>query len=229
MKSTQWLRVVVTSLVSLSAIAGCGAAEEPGPSGPSGGEKVAPVNGPSGFVVLTGPDASAPPTPAPAKYAPCAVCHGPAGQGTAIAPESRHVPITFSSYVIRNGRNDAANMPTGMVPNPAVAPAPVGAQVLTDPEITEIATWLNTSAKPVTADGLYKDFCGNCHGKMGPTGGAVGVKLPVGLPVATVRSAVREGFANSTPGMRTSFMPAFDLTLLTDAELALITSFIGAK
>lgn len=229
MKSMQWLQVVVTSVVSLTAIAGCGAPdEEPAPSGPKA-EKVAPVNGPMGFVVLTGADAGAGATPAPAKYANCSTCHGTVGQGTVIGPETRHIPVAFSSHVIRNGRVDAANMPTGMVANPAVAPAPVGAQVLTDAEVAEIATWLNSHPKPTTGDGLYRDFCGNCHGKTTPDGGAVGVKLPVGMPLATVTAAVRGGFAASTPGARISYMPAFDAVLLTDQELALISAFIGAK
>jgi hypothetical protein len=64
---------------------------------------------------------------------------------------------------------------------------------------------------------------------MTASGGSVGVRLPAGIPAAVVTSAVRGGFAATTPGARTLFMPMFDTTLLTDAELALISAYIGAK
>lgn len=223
---TSW--AIVVACVGSLALGCSGAEEEPAPSGPTA-EKVTPTMPGTGYVVLMGADATAGVSPAPAKYQNCAVCHGPAGQGTVIAPEVRHVPTAFSAHVIRNGRLDANNMPTAMVPNPAVEPAPAGAQVLSDAEIAEMATWLNSHPKPVTGEALYKDFCGNCHGPMTASGGSVGVKLPAGMAAALVTAAVRNGFAVATPAVRTAYMPAFDLALLTDAELGLISAYIGAK
>jgi mono/diheme cytochrome c family protein len=222
--NTGWA-ILVACMGSLAL--SCSGGEEPTPD-PSGAEKVAPVIGSMGYVVLSGADAAAGATPAPAKYSSCATCHGPAGQGTVIAPEVRHIPTPFSSHVIRNGRLDANNMQTAMVANSAAAPAPAGGQVLTDAEVAELAGWLNSHPKPVTGDALYKDFCGNCHGPAMASGGSVGVKLLAGISTATVNSAVRTGYGAVT-GPRTTYMPAFDTTLLTDQELGLIATFIGAK
>jgi hypothetical protein len=49
------------------------------------------------------------------------------------------------------------------------------------------------------------------------------------MATALVTGAVRGGFAATTPGARTAYMPAFDATLLSDQELALISAYIGAK
>jgi mono/diheme cytochrome c family protein len=242
MKSTQWLRVVMTSLVSLSAIAGCGG-EEPGPGGGSGGSgggggtgtgtpgvtKVAPIDGYTGYVVLSDADAPAHTAPAPAKYtsAGCTSCHQAKGQGfSQIAPEVRHVPAAFAAFVIRNGRKDSKGMQTPMTAFPAVAAMPTD-PALTDAEIMEVVTWLNGAPKPTTPDGLYKDFCGNCHGPTGASGGSVGIKLE-GVAAAAVDAVVRAGKGTDMAN-RTQYMPAFDATLLTEAELGMIKTFIGAK
>ncbi len=243
MKSTQWLRVVMTSLVSLSAMAGCGGTdEEPGGgtaggggsagsagagSGTPGVTKVAPVDGASGYVILSDADAPANPAPPPAKYgaAGCGSCHMTKAQGfPQIAPETRHLPPAFAAFVIRNGRKDSKGMPTSMVAFPATATAP--AVAVSDAEIMEIVTWLNGAAKPTTPEGLYKDFCGNCHGPMGASGGSVGVKLQ-GVAAAAVDSVVRAGKGTDMAN-RTAYMPAFDTNLLTEAELGMIKTFIGA-
>jgi mono/diheme cytochrome c family protein len=236
MKSTQWLRVVMTSLVSLSAIAGCGGAEEePGGGGGGGGSggsgtgtpgvtKVAPVDGHTGYVILSDANAPAHTAATPARYsAVCGSCHQPKGQGFAsLAPEIRHLPPAFATSVIRNGRKNSKGEPTGMVAVPMT-----GEGGVTDAEASEIVTWLNTAPKPTTPDGLYKDFCGNCHGPMGASGGSAGVKLE-GVAAAAIDTVVRAG-KGTDMASRTAYMPAFDTTLLTDAELGMIKTFIGAK
>ena len=219
MKSTQWLRVVMTSLVSLSAIAGCGGTDEEPGGGTAGGggsgggtgtpgvTKVMPVDGSSGFVILSDADAPANTAAAPAKYSStCQACHQ-------------------AKFVIRNGRKDSQGKPTSMVAFPATATMPTET-ALTEAEVSEIVTWLNGAPKPTTPDGLYKDFCGNCHGPMGASGGAVGVKLQ-GVSAAAVDAVVRAGKGTDMAN-RTAYMPAFDTTLLTDAELGMIKTFIGA-
>jgi mono/diheme cytochrome c family protein len=186
MKSTQWLRVVMTSLVSLSAIAGCGGDDTPDPSGGAGTgggggagtgtpgvTKVPPIDGSNGYVVLSDADAPANTAAAPAKYgsAGCGSCHSAKAQGfSPIAPEIRHVPPAFAAFVIRNGRKDSKGVQTPMVAFPAVAAMPTD-PALTDAEIMEVVTWLNGAPKPTTPDGLYKDFCGNCHGPTSASGG----------------------------------------------------------
>jgi hypothetical protein len=48
------------------------------------------------------------------------------------------------------------------------------------------------------------------------------------LPTQTYNDAVRKGFGTN-PAMRDEYMPAFDAIALTDAELGLIRTFLGAK
>jgi mono/diheme cytochrome c family protein len=238
MKSTQWLRVVVTSLVSLSAMAGCsGAEEEPGGGGGSGGGGSGGSGGgamgvrlapPKSYTVLTGAEAPMGTAPAPAKYsAACTACHQGQGQGfSGLAPETRHTPAVYAQWIVRNGRAG-----TGMTPFPAVAPAvpdPNNTNApISDAELTEIITWLNGLPKPADGAGLYHDFCGNCHGPVDPIGGAVPINIK-GLATQTYNDAVRMGFGTN-PGMRDEYMPAFDAVALTDMELGLIRTFLGAK
>ncbi len=225
MKSTQWLRVVVTSLVSLTAIAGCGAAEEePKDDGPTGTRLVPPKT----YTILTTTEAAMGATPAPAKYAAaCTACHQAQAQGfAALAPETRHTPVGYAQWIVRNGRAG-----TSMTPFPVVAPAvpdPNNTNApVSDAELTEIITWLNGLPKPLDGAGLYHDFCGNCHGPVDPIGGSVPYNIK-GLATQTYTDAVRKGFGMN-PAMRDEYMPAFDMIALTDAELGLIRTFLGAK
>lgn len=234
MKSTQWLRVVVTSLVSLTAIAGCGAAEEP--AGPGGGGSGGSGGGPVGvrlqppktYTILTATEAAMGATPAPAKYgSACSPCHQPQGQGfAALAPETRHTPASYASWIVRNGRAG-----TGMTPFPVVAPAVPDPNntngPISDAELTEIINWLNQLPKPLDGAGLYHDFCGNCHGPVDPIGGSVPYNIK-GLPTQTYNDAVRKGFGTN-PALRDEYMPPYDMIALTDAELGLIRTFLGAK
>src|SRR6185369_3888245 len=114
---------------------------------------------PQYYTALTGADASPSTGTTPAKWNLCSVCHGTNGQGVAgLGPEIRHINPTYANWVVRNGRGGMAKYST---------------TDYTDTELTEILTWLGAMPKPTTADGLYKDFCGTCHGPMNPTGGAV--------------------------------------------------------
>jgi mono/diheme cytochrome c family protein len=198
-----------------------GAAGGSGGGAAAGTEKVAPVIGPTGFAILAPADAMAGATAAPAKWGGnCSACHGQQGQGTSsIGPEVRHIPVDFATSVIRNGRKDANGGFTAM--------SAFKAEAITDAELTELITWLNSGPKPTTGASLYKDFCGNCHGPSMASGGSTGVKILAGISGATVDGAVRNGVGTDV-GQRTSYMPKFDTTLLTDAELALIKTYIGA-
>jgi mono/diheme cytochrome c family protein len=206
-----------------------GCSGDPAPGGKTGTQ----LNGPAAYTVLTGADATAGTTPAPAAWpakGPCLTCHGPAGAGvqliagdptTILGPEVRHTPVTYATWVIRHGGRTGS----GMV---AFAEAPAAGQSdLSPTELTEIVTWLGAQPKPTTGDGLYRDFCGNCHGPVTPSGGAVPVSI-IGLPAATISQNVRMG-VGTDPAMRNDYMPAYDVAALTDAELGLIQTFLMAK
>ncbi|HYQ17699.1 MAG TPA: cytochrome c, partial [Polyangiaceae bacterium] len=166
------------------------------------------------YTVLSDADAPAATTAAPAKWGTyCGLCHGPNAQGiSGLGTELRHVDATMATWVVRNGRNAMSKYSTTDV---------------SDAELTEILTWLNALPKPTTPTGLYRDFCGTCHGPTTPSGGAVAIAID-GLPATGVSAAIRSG-EGADPAVRAAYMPKFDATKLTDAEIAQINTFLGSK
>jgi mono/diheme cytochrome c family protein len=242
MKKLHWVGTVATILISASALSGC-SGDDPAPmnmntagtggsgtggSGPSGGSAGAAPMGtqlqpPAMYVLLSGPDAAPNPNPAPAAWksmtTACNGCHGENGEGLAnIAPEVRHTPAAFAQQVIRNGRK-FMNQTTLMLPFAQTS--------LNDADMMSIITWLNTAPKPTTGQGLYKDFCGNCHGPTTPSGGSVPISIQNKLR-ADVKLKVRNG-EGTDQSMRNLYMPAHSTMDLSDAELDLILDFIQAK
>jgi mono/diheme cytochrome c family protein len=183
------------------------------------------LTGSSAYTLLSGADAAPGPTPAPAKYgtsagAACYTCHGANGEGlSGLGPELRHTPPVYATAIVRHGRPG-----TIMVPFPATSDKPE--QTLNDPELTEVLTWLGSLPRPTTPEGLYKDFCGTCHGPTNGNGGAVPYKV-TGLAKTAVELTVRSGAGND-PTSRNTYMPKFDTTMLSDAELAQIQTFLGS-
>jgi mono/diheme cytochrome c family protein len=244
-KSTQWLGVFAIGIISAAALSGC-SAQDPatssntagtsaGGTGATGGTTgtggvASPgvqLTGPAAYTVLTGPDATAGATPAPAAWAAkgCSTCHGSNGEGvslgtTPFGPEIRHVPTTYGTWVVRHGRPS----PSPMVAFPEVPAA--GTTDISAADLTSILTWLQGQPKPTTGEGLYKDFCGNCHGPKMGTGGVVPVSI-VGKKMTDITQKVRMG-EGIDPSMRNGYMPAEDMVSLTDAELGLIATFLGA-
>lgn len=237
-KLTFWVGVFATGLISTLTTTACSSTPDDtgtkttGGSGGSGagaggtgtgGGKATQLMPPATYTILSG-DAALPGTAMPpAKYtAICSACHQPAGQGFAnLAPEIRHTPAAYATWVVRNGRPN-----TSMIPYPPTSADPKVA-TLTDAELTEIVTWLEALPKPTTGQALYQDFCGNCHGPMNPTGGAVAVNVQ-GLLTAEYGMKVRTG-EGMDPSMRQSFMPPETADKLTDAELGLIQTYLMAK
>lgn len=235
MKRTTWAGFVATSLLAVTTVAGCSDDPTPPPTttagtnaggtssggapttGGGGSKPATMLSGNAAFTILS--PANAPPstTPAPTAYtttAACIACHGSNGEGVdSLAPEIRHTPATYSTWIARNGR-----MGTSMSAFPVAN--------LSDADLMSIVTWLDGMPKPTTPEGLYKDFCGNCHGPTQATGGAVAVNITT-LKMADVATAVRTGYGTD-PALRTGYMPKFDVALLTDAELAQIQTFLGS-
>jgi mono/diheme cytochrome c family protein len=225
------LGMMAMSAISLSLVAGC-SSEDPAnpmttggagggggaPAGGAGGGGVkAPtgmqLTGPSAYTILSAENAVASATPAPAYYGTvCVTCHGPAGQGAMnYGPEIRHTPTAYSNYVVRTGR-------TGTLMGPYKVTD------VSDADVAAIQMWLSAQPKPTTGQGLYLDYCANCHGPTGG-GGLVPYKAS-GLPTATITATVRAG-VGADPAVRNAYMPAFGADMLTDAELTLIAQFLG--
>jgi mono/diheme cytochrome c family protein len=170
-------------------------------------------------VKLSGTDA-APGQPAPAAYTAnsCGLCHGANGEGaTGLGPEIRFTPKDYALYAVRNGRKTPSGQASAMVAFPATS--------LADADLEAINTWQNSFAKPTTGQGLYLAMCGNCHGPTTPTGGSAPVSIK-GKSQIEVAMYVRNG--NGTDAsMRATYMPKYDATLLTDAELASIVTYLN--
>ena len=189
-KSSYLLGTMALSLFSLAFVNGCGG-EEPADDSPKGGSGTGgggtggggavkmtgvQLTGATSYTILSATDAVAGPNPAPAAYgsSACVSCHGSVGQGVgSVGPEIRHVSGPFLTHVVRTGR-------------PGTAMLAVPATSLPDAQLTEIQTWLAGQPKPTTGQGLYLDYCGNCHG---PAGGGGGVPVKAqGLPTMTITS-----------------------------------------
>lgn len=238
-KLTQWLGVCAIAVSSAATLSGCSSDPDPTPMNTAGtgtggtgagtagtgtgtgGMTGVQLQSPSYFVKLSGADAAPAPMPPPAAYAnaACASCHGPNGEGVAsIGPEIRFTPKAYAVQVVRNGRKTPANVASAMIAFPTTT--------VSDADLDAINTWQNSFTKPTTGQGLYLAMCGNCHGPMTPTGGSAPISIQ-GKSKVDVAMYVRNG--NGTDlAMRTSYMPAFDTTLLTDAELASIETFLGS-
>jgi len=195
----------------------------------SGGVMGTQLNPPFTYVVFApGTPEAAPGGAAPAAWtsAGCVTCHQANGEGFAsLAPEVRHVPATYATWVVRNGRK-FNGVQTAMTPFPPTTTDPVKMPAITDADLAAVVAWLEAMPKPTTGAGLYKDFCGNCHGPTTPSGGAVPVSL-MNHTVTVINQKVRVG-EGADPSMRNGFMPPEDMTKLTDAELTLIEQFLMA-
>lgn len=249
MKKMHWLGVVATSLISASTLAGCSGDDAPpvnaggsssstagtgtsgtgttagtGTGGTGGGSSNVGVQltGIPAYTILTAAEAPAGAAP-PAAYngaAICGTCHGMNAQGTdGLAPEIRHTPAAFFKGVVRAGRKDHTGAITGMAAFPATS--------ISDADLDAVSAWVLALPKPTTGEALYHSMCGNCHGPKMATGGGSPIKIQ-GATVANVDKFVRMGGTGTDVNDRKTYMPAYDTTLLTDAELTLIKQFIGA-
>jgi mono/diheme cytochrome c family protein len=148
-------------------------------------------------------------------YALCAPCHGPAGEGSELGYELRHPSRPYATWVVRNGR------PGTEFDNSVMAP--YSESILSDADLEKIWDYLDSFEQPTTSEGLYLDYCGNCHGP-DATGGVVGVIITdKTFPDAIEK--VREGEGGTNYGNRPVYMPGFDTSRLTDDEVQLIVDF----
>lgn len=149
----------------------------------------------------------------------CMMCHGDTGAGSTKGPQILSPVIPYATYVTRTGRNDMG------YPDPM----PAFAGELSDAQIGAVLAWLAQAPKPTDGAGLYTRFCGNCHGA-DAYGGRVEQDLTSEIreEPEELREKVREGEGGNDYGDRTEYMPAWSAGALTDAEIALITSYIAS-
>jgi len=146
----------------------------------------------------------------------CSACHGPEGEGSTIAYEIRHPHDDFSRWVVRNGRTSVEFANQAM---PQFTTA-----LLSDAELDLILEYLDGLPQPDTAEGLYLDYCRNCHG-IDAAGGVV--NAPLGnSPIQDFIENTRQGFGGSNYGARNLFMPTRTTAELSDAEIQLIFDYV---
>ena len=143
----------------------------------------------------------------------CATCHGDEGQGTTEGFQLRYQADAYSKWVIRNGRASsdfASDMPA--FPE------------LSDEQVDEMLAWLSSFPKPETGEGLYAQYCANCHGAGGSDG-------PVGEGVrgdTEVWEKVRRGENTSNLGSRSTYMPGWSADVITDADIDAMEAYLGS-
>lgn len=190
-----------------------------GPTGGNSGTQAdasvsAPAKGDAAAAVTDlAPDLPYSPIPG---FAICVVCHGPEGAGTVNGPEIQHPVIDFSTWVIRNGRMHP--MYKELMPKFVSA-------VLPDDQLQGIFAFLAKPPKPTTGEGLYKDYCQNCHGA--DAKGGVTMRPIDAQPMTSYTSHCRAGTHLGDFGNRREYMPKWTATELTDAELRLIFMYVS--
>ena len=149
----------------------------------------------------------------------CSGCHGADAMGTTLAYELRHVDRDYAHWVVRNGRSGGEFEPTAM---PAFSE-----EALSPAALDAIVDHLDAFPQPTTGEGLFVDYCGNCHGADARTGPAQ-VDLPDEIleEPSTALETVREGENEGGIGARLGFMPAVSADRLTDAEVQAIVDYV---
>ena len=146
----------------------------------------------------------------------CAVCHGPTGEGTALGYEIRHPVRPYATWVVRHGRTG------GEFPGSAMLA--YGAAV-SDAQLSSIFDYLDSFPQPTDGQGLYLDYCRNCHGT-DARGGVTGVDIS-DKAYKDALEKVRKGEGGTDYGSRDMYMPAFPASRLSDADVRAIADYIG--
>jgi mono/diheme cytochrome c family protein len=149
----------------------------------------------------------------------CAPCHGPEGEGTALGYALQHPVRGYSTWVVRNGR------PPGNPELPGSVMAAYAPSTVSDGTLEGVWDYLDSFPQPTTGEGLFLDYCRNCHG-VDALGGATGVNITE-QSAPDIFDKVREG-ESVDYSMRSLYMPAFDATRLSDAEVQLVIDHIAS-
>ncbi len=147
----------------------------------------------------------------------CSGCHGVEAEGGVNGYELRHPDRGLASFVIRNGR-EGLEFPNSQM-------AAYGEDVFSDQQLEELFDWLDAFEQPSTGEGLYADYCANCHGTQ-PGQGVINEDIADKGFNDTIEK-VREGEGGSNYGNRGGYMSAFDDSKLSDAEVQAIVDWMG--
>jgi mono/diheme cytochrome c family protein len=148
----------------------------------------------------------------------CAACHGSDGEGTVLGYALQHPVRDYSTWVVRHGR------PPGNAELPGSVMVAYDPATLSDATLEEIWDYLDGYPQPTTGEGLYTDYCRNCHGE-DAAGGITGVDIRPEL--LEIVEKVRFGENVGAYASRSSSMPKFDESMLSDAEIQLIADYVG--
>jgi mono/diheme cytochrome c family protein len=85
--------------------------------------------------------------------------------------------------------------------------------------------WLDSFPQPTTGEGLYQDYCANCHGE-DALGGVVDQGLD-GETLTNIVDKVRAGNGDRAYAARGDYMPSWTAEQLNDAELELVADYLG--
>jgi mono/diheme cytochrome c family protein len=168
----------------------------------------------------------------------CYACHGPQGLGSMnaipLGPEIQHEDHDFATYMVRTGSMIRDPNPMPRFPAPM---APITQAMLSDADLALILGYLDSFPKPTTGQGLFGDYCSNCHGK-DAHGGTSTKNLSTNANLQTeIPTKVRAGVNLGQFEKLTGFMPKRDApqggmmattAQLTDAELMLITTYVDS-
>jgi len=174
----------------------------------------------------------------------CFTCHGVLGAGVPaggvnpmpLGPEIQHPLREYSEWVVRNGREDTSDgfthpmLSFGLADDAGTADCDATYQVgcdiwVSDADLQLIFDYLDTPPQPTTGEGLYLDYCGNCHGADG-LGGTTTRFLTEQAALDELVATTRAGTHPGEEANRPEHMPPMDATILTDAELQLISDYI---
>lgn len=143
----------------------------------------------------------------------CAVCHGDEGTGTDVAPEIQHPPPDYFEWVVRNGLEGAYDSPMLAFSEAS----------LSDAQIDRILEYLTELPQPTTDEGLYFDYCANCHGD-DARGGVANKKIAGKDEFLEV---LRQGKGGANYQARTRYMPSWQSSELDDALVSRLEGYVG--
>lgn len=150
----------------------------------------------------------------------CMGCHGPEGQGIPmLGPEIQHPVRDFATWVVRNGRTGHPDFPTSEM-------EAFSTTELSDADLNAILDRLSAMPKPTTGEGMFLDYCGNCHGATG-VGGPAGHNAR-GESYSKALQMVRGGHSPGQFSMRTGYMPLWSTGDLSDADVQAIVSYLDS-
>jgi len=147
----------------------------------------------------------------------CATCHGSTGEGTDKGYELRHPARGYATFVVRSGRPG--------VEFPMSEMSAYDTSLLTVQQLEEIWDFLSDMPQPTTGEGLFLDYCANCHGA-DALGGVVDEDLDEEVFI-DILEQVREGDGENDYSARLEYMPARTDAELSDAQVRLISDYLS--